>query len=114
MSHRSRLSLATARNELACIICGCTQENPCRLIIEGADGEDGEITTCEWISPGLCSNPECGKEFERRFGQDVPQVVDSRYLQLDDFAARRAEDFLPYGEEDPSEDDVDDELQEIA
>lgn len=92
MAHRSRLS--QARSELSCIICGCTEDNSCIT----ADGP------CRWVYPGLCSNPECLAKFEAEFGADVPEIRDSRYMgfdefaplngeALDDFAARRAEDF---------------------
>ena len=87
MSHRSRLS--QARSELGCIVCGCTEENPCILT-----GPEGNAFPCTWISPGLCSNPECGAAFEAEYGAGVPEIRDSRYMgKLDDFAARRAEDF---------------------
>lgn len=50
MAHVSRLSQAMARQALHCIVCNCTEENPC--ILEGNE-------TCSWASPGLCSNPNC-------------------------------------------------------
>ena len=50
MSHLSRLTQSLCRQQLDCIICGCTQDDPCIL-------PDG--SACSWTSPGLCSNPEC-------------------------------------------------------
>jgi len=50
MAHKSRLSQAIARQQLCCIICGCTEDKPC--ILEGG-------VPCGWASPGLCDNPNC-------------------------------------------------------
>lgn len=42
--------------ELACIVCGCTQENACLI-----PGEEESEEACAWLcqGPPLCSNPEC-------------------------------------------------------
>lgn len=68
MAHRSRLSqalagqqlgkAATVKDQLACAICGCTENNACRL----TGGQP-----CSWVVEpqrgirGLCSNPACLK-----------------------------------------------------
>lgn len=62
MTHRSRLSQSIARSELECIVCGCTQEDPCIL-------EDGP---CHWHTPGLCSNPACLAEIQ---AQDMESMA---------------------------------------
>jgi hypothetical protein len=82
MAHRSRLSQAIARQQLSCIICGCTEDRACIT-------ENGP---CHWVSPGLCSNPECLQKFEAEFGSAVDVLAGAQ--DLDDFARRRAEDFL--------------------
>jgi hypothetical protein len=46
------------QSALSCIVCGCTENDPC--LLEGPDG----VAPCGWIKPGLCSNPECIEAFE--------------------------------------------------
>ena len=53
MAYRSRLRSSIRRSELSCIVCGCTEDDPC--ILEGG-------SLCSWTSPGLCSNPYCLEE----------------------------------------------------
>jgi hypothetical protein len=80
MSHLSRLSLSRP-SQLSCYICHCSEDRPCIL-------ENGE--PCSWVTPGLCSNPDCmsaldvdGTLINAGQGDDA----------LDDFAARRELDF---------------------
>jgi hypothetical protein len=44
-------------DEMACIICGCTEDKAC------VDPQTAE--PCHWVAPGLCSNPKCTDAFEK-------------------------------------------------
>lgn len=65
MAHVSRLGQALARQELHCIICGCSEDDGCVL-------ENNQ--PCSWVSPGLCSNPACIAEFNGEPIEDVDAV----------------------------------------
>lgn len=52
---------------LSCIVCGCTEDNAC--IIPGTG-------PCRWVTPGLCSNPECVEVFELETAQVGAEAED--------------------------------------
>lgn len=39
---------------LSCIVCGCTEDHACII---------PDVGPCSWVTPGLCSNPECVAAF---------------------------------------------------
>jgi hypothetical protein len=72
MPHRSRLSRGLLQPaELSCFVCHCTENNAC--ILEGG-------VPCSWVTPGLCSNPECMARIGVAPGDQVTRDEEGNFL----------------------------------